>query len=147
LIRNDYNYFLEDMSKNPKPITSMNLNTLFRQLLLKTGLRTHSNAKYARHEIPIFHGMRKRFSSVLVESNLKTELRWLLEGHNLKGNDASYVRTTEKSLLEEYSKGIDALTISEEHRLRKKVKTLEVEKSILDSIASRLQELERKASK
>ena len=51
-----------------------------------------------KHDIPIAHGFRKFFTSQLVEADLKTELRWLLEGHNLKGNDSNYVRVSEKRL-------------------------------------------------
>jgi hypothetical protein len=51
-----------------------------------------------RKDVPIAHGFRKFFSSQLVEADVKTELRWLLEVHNLKANDPAYVRTTEKRL-------------------------------------------------
>lgn len=80
-----------------------------------------------RHEVAVCHGFRKFFSSQLVESDLKTELRSLLEGHNLKGNDSSYVRTTEQRLLQEYLKAVSNLTINEENRLRMKVQSLQVE--------------------
>ena len=48
-------------------------------------------------------------------------------------------------MYEEYCKALDNLTIEPTNRLQRKVETLQVEKSILDSIASRLQELEKKA--
>jgi integrase len=124
LVRNDYDYFVKDVSRNPKPVTSWNLNTLFRQLLLKIGLRAQNKSKYSRHEKPIFHALRKFHSSQLVESNLKTELRWLLEGHNLRANDSSYVRVSEKRLLEEYLRAVNNLTINEENRLKIKVEEL-----------------------
>ena len=44
----------------------------------------------------------------------------------------------------EYEKAIDSLTINEENRLRKKVETLQVEKSLIEDMNARLQELERK---
>ena len=93
------------------------------------------------------HGFRKFFSSQLVEADLKTELRWLLEGHNLKGNDTSYVRTTEKRLLKEYEKAINHLTINEENRLKKKIEVLEIEKSKLETIAKDVAFLKRKYNK
>ena len=68
----------------------------------------------------------------------------MLEGHNLKGYDPAYVRTTEKHLQQEYELAIDNLTIDPANRLQRKVKTLTIEKSILDSIALRLNELEKK---
>jgi hypothetical protein len=59
-----------------------------------------------RKDVPICHGFRKFFSSQLVEAepNVKPELRWKLEGHGLKANDAAYVKTSEKRLQQEYEK-------------------------------------------
>ena len=89
-------------------------------------------------------GFRKFFSSKLVEVDLKTELRWWLEGHNLKGNDPAYVRTSEKNLQEEYKKSIDNLTIDPANRLRRTVETLKIEKSKIDMLEAKIQKLERK---
>ena len=97
-----------------------------------------------RKDIPIAHGFRKFFSSQLVEADLKTELRWLLEGHNLKGNDSHYIRTTEKRLQEEYEKAINHLTINEENRLQRTIETLKVDKSRIDMLEAKIQKLERK---
>ena len=102
-----------------------------------------------RKEVPIAHGFRKFFSSQLVDAadQVKPELRWLLEGHNLKGNDSHYVRTTDKSLLEEYEKAIDNLTIDPANRLQKKVHKLEIEKSQLEKIAQDVALLKRRIRK
>ena len=50
------------------------------------------------------------------------------------GNDSSYVKITEKKLMEEYEKAIDLLTIDPANRLRKKVTKLEVEASQLQRL-------------
>jgi hypothetical protein len=65
-----------------------------KEVLLPGGNKKRSEI---RKDVPIVHGFRKFFTSQLVEADLKTELRWLLEGHNLKGNDSNYVRVSEKS--------------------------------------------------
>ncbi len=96
-----------------------------------------------RKDVPIAHGFRKFFTSQLVEADLKTELRWLLEGHNLKGNDSHYIRTTEKRLQEEYEKAIDNLTIDPANRLQRKVETLTIEKSRLDKIEQKMRRIEK----
>ena len=83
-------------------------------------------------------------SAQLVKSDLKTELRWLLEGHNLKANDPAYVKTQEEDLLEEYQKGIDNLTIDPANRLQRTIETLKVEKSKIDMLEAKIQKLERK---
>lgn len=80
-----------------------------------------------RKDVPIAHGFRKLFTSQLEDADLKTELRWLLEGHNLKGNDSNYVRVSEKRLQQEYEKAINHLTIIEENRLRRTVEILKRE--------------------
>ena len=130
-------------------------NTISRQLIdlaERSGIRKKEaevlkeNKKRAeiRKDVPIAHGFRKFFSSKLVEADLKTELRWLLEGHNLKGNDPAYVRTTEKHLQEEYEKAIDNLTIDPANRLRRTVETLKIEKSKIDMLEAKIQKLERR---
>ncbi|MGB8161961.1 MAG: hypothetical protein WCE92_03645, partial [Nitrososphaeraceae archaeon] len=89
-----------------------------------------------RKDVPIAHGFRKFFTSQLVEADLNTELRWLLEGHNLKGNDSHYIRTTDKKLLAEYEKAINHLTINQENRLKMQVKKLEIEKSHMEKLTA-----------
>ena len=91
----------------------------------------------------MLHGFRKYFCSQLVEADLKTELRWLLEGHNLKGNDGSYVKPSQKRLQEEYEKAIDKLTIDPANRLQRKVETLTIEKSRLDKIEAKMRKIEK----
>ena len=100
-----------------------------------------------RKDVPIAHGFRKFFTSQLVEADLKTELRWLLEGHNLKGNDSNYVRVSEKRLQQEYEKAINHLTINEENRLKRTVEVLKIEKSQLEAIAKDVAFLKRKYNK
>ena len=127
-------------------LSNNGIRSVLDEIIRNSGLRevNHDN-QFKRQTVPMLHGFRKFYSSQLVEADLKTELRWLLEGHNLKGNDMSYVRTTEKRLRQEYEKAIDALTIDQANILQRKVETLQVEKSLLDNIASRLKELEEKS--
>lgn len=98
---------------------------------------THRHPGSIRKEVPIAHGFRKFFTTQLIESDLKTELRWLLEGHNLKGNDSNYIRTTAKRLQQEYEKSIDNLTIDAVHSLQRKIETLKVEKSKIDMLEAK----------
>lgn len=109
--------------------------------------RTHRHPGSIRKEVPISHGFRKFFTTQLIESDLKTELRWLLEGHNLKGNDSNYIRTTAKRLQQEYEKSIDNLTIDAVHSLQRKIETLKVEKSKIDMLEAKIQKSERRHSR
>lgn len=140
LIRNDFNVYQPlSMRAEARPITKHTIREIITKLLVKSGTRQV-------REVHLTHGFRKHFTNQLFEADLKTEYRWSLEGHKLKGNDPYYVRISEKLLLEQYRKGINNLTINEENRLKMKVETLQVEKSLLDSIASRLKELENKVN-
>jgi len=124
-----------------KKLTDLAERSLIRQkeVLVKGKIRST-----IRKDVPIAHGFRKFFSSQLVEADVKTELRWLLEGHALKGNDSNYVRVSEKSLLEAYEKGIDNLTIDPANRLQRTVEILKIEKSRIDMLEAKIQKLERR---
>ena len=114
-------------------------NTLYgklRDLSNRSGVRDKS--------LPVCQGFRKFFSSQLNESDLNTEKRWLLEGHNLKANDSSYVKTSEKSLREEYLKAVNNLTINEENRLKIKVEVLTLEKSKVDLALMQIEEMKKR---
>ena len=99
---------------------------------------------FKRKQVPLLHGLRKFMTKQLVDSKLNPEIREMLLGHKI-GLTGCYYKPTEQEMYEEYCKALDNLTIDPTNRLQRKVETLQVEKSILDSIASRLQELEKKA--
>lgn len=137
----------------PKPIAVDTLRGLINRVTKKVGLRktNHSGNSRERKDVMLTHNFRKWYSSQLAESNVQTEWRWLLEGHNLKGNDSSYVRVSEKRLLEEYTKAIDALTIDPANRLQRKVEVLEAEKSKMELLEIKYEkdkkEMDEKLSK
>ena len=109
----------------------------------KEALQEGKKCAEIRKDVPIAHGFRKFFTTQLIEADLKTELRWLLEGHNLKGNDSHYIRISEKRLQQEYEKAINHLTINEENRLKMNVEILKIEKSRIDMLETKIQKLER----
>lgn len=128
-----------DVRDPPKKSKAVKAETLARKLY---DLSTRAGIK--DKNLPICHGFRKFHSSQLVEADVKTELRWLLEGHKLKGNDSNYVRVSEKRLQQEYEKAEDNLTIDPANRLQRKVETLQIEKSRIDELEAKIQKLERK---
>jgi integrase len=136
---------IEQVRKRSEPVTLATICKLLNSHLVKAGLRTvdHTN-KNNRKEVARANGFRKFYTSQLVEADLKTELRWLLEGHALKCNDPHYVRVTEKRLQEEYFKALDLLTINPENRLRRKVEKLEVEKNQFEQLRAQIEALEQK---
>jgi hypothetical protein len=70
-----------------------------------------------------------------------------LEGHNLNANDSNYVKVSEKSLVQEYEKAIDNLTIDPANRLQRRVEILKIEKSRIDMLEAKIQKLEKKHRK
>jgi hypothetical protein len=82
----------------------------------------------------------------MVNSKVNPEIREMLLGYKIGLADC-YYKPTEEEMFAEYEKAIDLLTINEENRLRKKVETLEIEKSKIDTIALKLQLLEKKFNK
>jgi len=133
-----------------KEVKAITISRNLINLAERSGIRQKDALEEGKHratirkDVPIAHGFRKFFTSQLVEADLKTELRWLLEGHNLKGNDSNYVRVSEKRLQQEYEKAINHLTINEENRLKRTVEILKIEKSRIDKLEAKIQKLERR---
>jgi hypothetical protein len=95
-------------------------------------------------DIPQCNGMRRFFSTQLVNSELLTEHRWLLEGHNLKGNDNSYVHISPEQLYRSYMLAHDNLLIDQSNNLRRQVEMLTIEKSKVDQALAAIEEVKRK---
>jgi hypothetical protein len=70
----------------------------------------------------------------------------MLLGYKI-GLASCYYRPSEEEMYSEYEKAIDLLTINEENRLRKKVETLEIEKSKIDILALKIEALEKRRRK
>ena len=122
--------------RNPRPPKQVNANTVEKRLLdmsTRMGMRTNG--------VPIAHGFRKFFTTQLINSKVNPEIREMLLGHDI-GLAGSYYRPTEEEMFDEYDKAVNNLTINEENRLRKKVETLEIEKSQMDRIEQKLRLLE-----
>jgi integrase len=153
LIREQFDIRDSLVINKPKMASSHGLTRKLIDLGIRSGIRPkqvldkEKGVKSAslRTGLSVCHGFRKRFSNILIEAGIMTEHRWLLEGHNLRGNDNYYVRISEKKLLEEYEKAINLLTVNEENRLRKKVEMLTTENSKFERLEARLAAVERKS--
>jgi integrase len=151
LIRDQFDIRDPFVISKPRTIKPISLSNKIRDIAIRAGLRYveefDKNEKHPgslRKEVPIAYGFRKFFTSQLVESDLKTELRWLLEGHNLKANDGNYVRTSEKRLQQEYEKAINNLTIDPTNRLQREIEVLKVEKSRIDELEDKIRRIEKR---
>jgi integrase len=107
------------------------------QWILKDITKRSNTRSKAVH---LAHGFRKFFTNQLRKSGVTTEVRWLLEGHKLKGNDPYYVRADVEEMYQEYQKAINNLTINEENRLKLKLEILEGEKNEITTLKNQVNE-------
>ena len=92
------------------------------------------------------HGFRKFWTTQAVKSKMNPEAREMLLGHKI-GLMSAYYRPSEDEMLDSYLIAVDNLTINEENRLRRKVETLEIEKSIIDQMREQIMQLQHKMGK
>jgi tRNA(Phe) wybutosine-synthesizing methylase Tyw3 len=107
---------------------------LLDQILYKSGVhklepRTEDHTKDKRKDTARATGFRKFAITNMAEAGVDFEIRESLVGHSL-GLSGHYLRHSEQTVIMEYLKAVDSLTINEENRLKRKVKilTMQVDK-------------------
>lgn len=147
LIREQFDRTDQFAIAHPRRIKETAIARKLTELAEAAGLRTRvqlkegQKAASVRNEIPVCNGYRRFFCGQLANSGLQTEKRWLLEGHNLKANDASYLKVTTDELLAQYELAHDNLVIEQSHKLRKRIQTLEVERSQFEQLAAEIRDI------
>lgn len=153
LVREQFDRTDQFAIAHPRRIKETAIARKLTELAEAAGLRTRvqlkegQKAASVRNEIPVCNGYRRFFCGQLANSGLQTEKRWLLEGHNLKANDASYLKVTPDDLLAQYELAHDNLLISQENRLMRKVEKLEVGKTQFERLAAQIAAKEQKINK
>ena len=142
--------------RHPYPTNLGNMVSLVAETLIKAGIRqrdhmteNQSRGK-TRKEIPLNHGFRKFFNTALMNADVHPSFKKLLMGHSVQLDEVYYDKGSDKSrakLLEEYSKAIDALTINEENRLRKKVEELTPKSDEIQAMRIELKERREQSEK
>ncbi len=140
LVRNDFSKFNEESINGVQRLRENNVNTVIRQLLIKANLRNQHENQYQRRDKAMFHAFRKFFNTTLVNTNVSHLVKELLMGHSV-GLDDSYYRPNEQTMLAEYAKAINNLTISNEERLKVKVENLQIESSQYQSLRAEFDKL------
>jgi hypothetical protein len=107
----------------PKKLRATGVKRLVEDALWTQGLRTKLPDGKRRHEFQANHGFRKFFKTMCETIGVKPIVTETLMGHSTGISD-SYYRPSEMDLLEEYLKAVDALTISNENRLKMQVEVL-----------------------
>jgi integrase len=115
IIRDKYATFSKNTNR-PNPIAEQIINKQMKFLLRKAGL--------SYDQLQPDHSFRKFFNTCLMNSNISYSFKELLMGHSVKLDDVYYDKDSETSrqkIIVEYMKAVDALTINEEYRLKKKI--------------------------
>jgi hypothetical protein len=89
------------------------------------------------------HGFRKFVNTMMINCRIDSSIRNKLLGHSI-GLDKSYWKPQVNDLLQEYLKVVDALTINEEHRLRRQVQQLTQHKDKLEVLVDQMNELSKR---
>jgi integrase len=137
---NEESYIIRDKfatfskyTNRPKPLNEETINKQMKFLLRKAGLPFE--------QLQPDHSFRKFFNTCLMNSDVAYSFKELLMGHSVKLDDVYYDKDNETSrqkIIVEYMKAVDALTINEEYRLKKKI--IEYEDKLKD--APKIGELE-----
>lgn len=151
LFRKDFDIDFHEAARNqvmPSSYHSIRMDVF--NCLIKSGVRTidHVNSFRNRKEVKMTHGFRKFFETQLVNAKLHEIIIRKLTGHSERDNLTQlYSKQTERELLLEYEKALDALTINPENRLKRKVEKLEFEKSKIDQLVLEMQEIKKAMNK
>jgi hypothetical protein len=143
------------MIQHPQVLNIPGIRFFVDKLLKDTGIRTiepltelNTDRRHRSH-IMECHGMRKFFETNAFKAGMDNIYIRRLMGQS-SGLEDSYLKLSEEELLEGDSKHvgyigiIDQLTISEENRLKREVKTLRIEKSKMEQVLERINTLENK---
>ncbi len=97
-----------------------------------------------RHAVPVAHGFRKRFNTILKSDNdINSDLVEKLMGHSTTIKlDNNYLKPSIDRLFEEYIKGIFDLTISDEERQKIEIENQQTEITELKQKETRISDLE-----
>ena len=132
IIRDKYATFSRTTNRS-KPLSERAINKQMKFLLRKAGL--------PYEQLQPDHSFRKFFNTALMNSDVAHSFKELLMGHSVKLDDVYYDKDNQLSkqkIVVEYMKAVDALTINEEYRLRKKI--VEYEDKLKD--APKIEQLE-----
>jgi hypothetical protein len=135
--------------KQPKKLTAKYFGDMLNETLQRAGIfavvhmTEGQKVGRIRNAVPRAHGFRKFFETNLIRAKVLDPIPELLLGHDI-GLKKHYVRLGEDEILEEYLKAVDALTINEENRLKRKVEQLTVRVDKLDELEEQMSRLTKK---
>ena len=142
LIREQFNIDNPFTVKAPHFLSSRMMSHIFDDALKRSGVNPHQPG-HKRRAVMASHGLRKFFITECDKANMNFTAREYLSGHKLPNQDSHYNFRTEEEILAEYVKVIDALTINQEHKLRKENEDLKATQAQrITKLEARLNETE-----
>lgn len=130
------------LAADPKQLLPRGIKSLIQDIYFRQGIRPLLQKGQKRHEFKAMHGFRK-FYKTACEQVMKPANIELLIGHTI-GISSSYYKPTESQLLEDYLKAVDALTISNEYRLKKQVDYYKQRADKLEEMSTDIEEMKKK---
>ncbi len=97
-------------------------------------------SQFMRKEIMSTHAFRKFFDTACVDNNVNINIMKALMGHDIGLQKHYYKPENENKLLSEYLKIIDALTVDESYRLRRKTEKLEKQVEEINILKQQMKE-------
>jgi integrase len=135
--------------RRARPLARSTIMGLLSDIITKSGIQTikHrteiSDRGRERKETARAHAFRKFATTNMVRAKVNPEIREMMLGHSI-GLSNSYYRPDQSEMLEEYEKAIDYLTISNENRLTRKVKTLTLKIDRFEDLQKQIDEMNEK---
>ncbi len=115
---------------NVRPLNLRTLERLISRTLEKSGIRTveritelNDEKGKIRKNVRLTAGFRKFFDTQLIYAAVEPRTKEMFMGHSI-GLDDHYFKPGENYILNEYLKAVDNLTISDENKLKLRVKEL-----------------------
>jgi integrase len=148
LIREMFNIHDEIRAARPRAIDTQAFRRMIHMIGLKSGVIERLpvlDGRGERRAVKMTHGLRKAFQTSAINAGMAPLYSEILMGH-ISGGLAleSYLKPSDNDLLEGndrmigYIGIIDALSLSDEHKLRREVQTLKVERSSWKSYERKL---------
>jgi site-specific recombinase XerD len=120
-IRTAFDKYNPTKTASPSPLNLKGIQSVIFQLIYDSGLRgrgiVEGDKRHTRKEVMAVHGFRAFFDTQLTSIKKNPVVTSLLLGHDI-GLKGAYFKPDAETLLGEYRRGMNALTINEENRLK-----------------------------
>ena len=111
--------------------------SILKHTLMKSGVKVKGNTRTKKSKSQN-HAFRKRFETVLTNSDIHSKYVEYMAGHFEKLTDRNYFKPSDEDVWNEFKKAIPNLTISDEHRKNDEISKLQNSVTDTESLESEL---------